>query len=484
MIRSRVDAVMLHRVEKYSSDEQHSLVNLLEDPKWPEELRFFAYSSLIPNRFSSERMSREFEGLEAKMNFILAHVPLELLSANQESRNIRDRSIFTANIRFLQAIDSRLGEAGWRDILSDPQKEKQFHEACAWGNPSGLISLDDYAHFEQRDSVSLEADEGLEDRLVELGDVLRVSGIDQIALPLVRSIKFATPSSPDSLFGKADDKTANIQVSSSDTTRHGLPVVLLHEIGHTLEFRIAQDERARELFDEYILLTQLERTEHSPYARSYQLEKNMGMYVRESFAEDFRLYWIAPERLTPGKLEIFEQFCAEFLSNVDQTETRHKIRYTLGNYYSISVADVLDKTDCTTNEEQRVQNRGRDKKLEKLAIMEQDVGLEITQEHDRALLSFEAGHWEQVGPYNKAIQFYFEEAGLACEQKANSGLKSGTNTWLIHGKLDQGKIDEILAKVKRAAKIKLSDDREAQEGLILEQVLSEKARRRAGGSRP
>ena len=111
--------------------------------------------------------------------------------------------------------------------------------------------------------------------------------------------------------------------------------------------------------------------------------------------------------------------------------------------------------------------------------MQQDVGLKAVNKDGQTVLSFEAGHWEQVMPYNRAIKFYLEEAGFSFEQQVDSGDSSGINSWLIHAEISQGQIDELLSKIKRVAKIQLSDDEEKKYQLIAEQVASEKPRRRA-----
>lgn len=346
--------------KRFSAEEKAKIIEILSDPKWPTELREFAVINFIPINIKEDTWS----DLRKRLEFINEHIPLELLPLDRYG--LSTYYLLNRQLSYLHAINDLLGVEGWREILGSGEQCKQFSYACSSGSPIHRLSRETFAEYADRGSLPIEAEPGVEDRLDELRDVLNHSGIIDIATPLASRIEFTQPGEGRAS-GSCDNWNGDIKVSTSEKAKKLLIPTLLHELGHALEHRLSWDNEAREIFDRYIVLSQTESIANSPYAESFKLSDGayQGTFIAESFAEDFRLYWLKPEDLSSGRLAIIDEFCDKFLSHVDRDEVRGEIRSVLGNYYSANVNEVFQMINCGNAQktaEARVERKAREEK--------------------------------------------------------------------------------------------------------------------------
>lgn len=331
----------IYTEKRFTDDEKAQIRKVLSSDKWPKELCEFAVKALLPTKVTDKTL----KDFEERLEFIKVRVPLEFLIGDSKFGFAK---LLGKRVSFLSALADSLGKTEWENLLRDDEKCKQYARAAFLGDPIYRLSDEMFEGFAKRDAVPVEAEVGAEDRLEELQDVLGQTGIEKIALPLANKIIFAKPNDPNTVRGHNHNFTGDVIVSTGVEKKPMLIPVLLHELGHAMEKRVSRDDRAREIFDRYIVLSQLEATKHSPYVDSFELTdgKASGYYVEESFAEDFRLYWLKPEALSSGKSAIFDEFCDRFLGGVDREKARAQIRSVLGNFYGRSVNDIFQMIDC------------------------------------------------------------------------------------------------------------------------------------------
>lgn len=345
----------LYYEKKLTPEEKAQVKAVLSSDKWPKELQAFASKEMIPEKITSETL----RNLEDHLEFIRTNVPLDVLKAY---RGIALPKLLRQSLPFLSAMVELLGKEAWEETLLNDEKCYQYSCAAHLGSPAYRLSDEIFEGFAKRDAVPVEAQEGAEDRLEELKEVLAHTGIDQIALPLANKITFGKPDNPNTMKGHNDNFTGDVMASTGVERKPLLIAALLHELGHALEKRVSRDSRAREVFDRYIVLSQIEDTKNSPYVDSFRLTNGRAgyQYIAESFAEDFRLYFLKPEELGARKIAIFDDFCDRFLPKVDRDDVRKRIRSALGNFYGRSVNDVFKIIDCY-NPREMAEERGRRK---------------------------------------------------------------------------------------------------------------------------
>lgn len=331
----------IYTERKLSDDEKVQVRKVISSADCSRELQAFAAKELIPSKITPETL----KDLEARLRFIHMHVPLDTLQPDPEFSLQR---LLNSRLPYLLAMVELLEKKEWEEILQNEDKCKQYSRAAVLGRPLYRLSDEIFEDFAKRDAVPVEAQEGAEDRLEELKEVLAYTGIDQIALPLANKVTFGKPDNPNTFKGHNNNFTGDVMASTGVEKKPFLIPALLHELGHALEKRIAWDSRAMEIFDRYIVLSQIEDTKNSPYVDSFRLTdgRTNGHYTQESFAEDFRLYFLKPEELGARKIAIFDDFCDRFLPKVDREDVRNRIRSALGNFYGRSVNDIFAVIDC------------------------------------------------------------------------------------------------------------------------------------------
>jgi len=323
---------------KFIKKDFNSLSEILTSEVWPEELINFAVNTLIPMRINEKTLS------DFKQSLRLINENVQIENVDMNDYNV---SRFLARrISFLKYLHSFLGQSTWNELLKDSQMCGYYARIAYLGAPIYRLSDEVFDNFAARDSINIESK--LEDRKNELEEVLRHTGLYDIALILANKIIFNKPKSNQSAHGNYNVRTADINVCTGKNKKELLIPILLHELGHALESRISRDDAAREIFDEYIVLSQFEKIKHSPYVESFELSSNKSNpdYIHESFAEDFRLYLLKPESLSVLKLDIFNRFFSKFLSNIDAEKIHKQIKSVLGNFYGVSVNDVFQTIDC------------------------------------------------------------------------------------------------------------------------------------------
>lgn len=209
--------------------------------------------------------------------------------------------------------------------------------------PSYSLPVEAFVSFSSRKDLPVYADSGMEPRFQEFLYLVSASGLVDLAVRLTKFIVLIPPvEDVCEIYGRSDPD--HISVFAKESKKGALVPCILHELGHKLENAIACFAGdGMKLFHRYVALTQTEETADSIYADAWkELEgiQSFG-YVHESFADDFRLYWLCPENLSVGKIAIFDELHDWFFAGLDRENLRVQIRSFLGDYYGMSVTDIL-----------------------------------------------------------------------------------------------------------------------------------------------
>lgn len=331
-----------HHEEKLSGEAKTKIVEILSSDKWSSELRDLASKELTPHVYSDEAIT----DFEKRLNFIQENVPVQLL----KDPEIQLVSLLRVRSNYLEQMREQMGEDEWLKVLNDPKKSRDFRLASLASTLSHL-SDEEYAELEARPAVTLKAEKRVEERLDELRDVLETTGIDEIAKPIVNDIILMEPSDSEKADGLFKRKPADVTLTIHPDKKAFLIPILMHEIGHAFMDKIAPIKKAQDIFDRYIIIAQLEPTENSIYANAKKLSKGKhdAEYQQESFAEDFKAFWMKPESLSERKLAIFDELCDLLYPDIDRDKVRKQIKSVLGNYYGVNVNDVLVFAKCKTS---------------------------------------------------------------------------------------------------------------------------------------
>jgi hypothetical protein len=349
---------------KFTPDEKKQLMDIYTDPVWPAELRAFAIQNFALVRVNDETLAT----LRIRLDFINEYIPLDLLKKQTKYEPISTKAgLLTKRLSYLQAINDILGEAGWQEILGDPEKTTRFNRAGLWGRPFKRLDPEAFAEFAKRETVPVGAEPGAEARIDEVIDVLNQTGIMAIAAKFANKIELFEPVNIDFFAGTCNNWTGDIKITTSEKENAMLIPLILHELGHAFEYKLSWQPEIEKIYDRYIVLLQIEPTKDSPYAASFISKDGAPQiqYFGESFAEDFRLYWLKPADLSPAKREIFDTFCDKLIPELDKEEIRKKIRSVLGNYYGVSVNDVFRKINCGNAEEMATRREKKNKETKK-----------------------------------------------------------------------------------------------------------------------
>lgn len=339
----------------FSEEFQKYMFGIFDKYKFDNDTIKFILDKFLPDNEDGF----DFDDFEKRIEFLSTILNKDLV--DKIKFNYRAVILLSSRLEYIQKIKEFYGVNGFIEILLNKDLVNTFNELeDVFTKPVLYLSKEIFEIFEQRISVPVTADEGLENEFDELKDVLKTTGIDKLALGFVNKIHFNKPNSDDETINSANHETGNIEVSVSGRFRKQIIQVLLHEIGHMVEHKMSFEEENYEIFDTYLISTLQYGTESSNYANAYKLVDGKNIknknntkyqnlrYLKESFAEDFRLFFLKPELLRPEKVQVFKEICKRYYSDLDIEEIRKKIRLVLGNYYGLSVNESLKQTNCTT----------------------------------------------------------------------------------------------------------------------------------------
>lgn len=305
-----------------------------------------------------------------RLDFIDANVPSDVLSA--AARDIpaggRLARLLQTREALLTSVHETLGQDAWEDILrSQPE----------WVDTLGKLRMDAalvapppgrFESFAAREAVPVVLDAAGPDRerdLEDLREALRETGFEPIVRRVTAAVRVTEAESENDAHGVYEGSTKEIGIWSAGDRRFMLPPVLFHETGHGVNWLIGSYDRGQEWFDRYAVSVVLRPESSSWYAESYRLEYAMReaatdmvkghtsrLFLMESFAEDFRNYWIDQDHVMPERRKILDELCDALFPDVDRDEVRVKIRTYMRRKYDVHAAEKgIDPTDCDRAEE-------------------------------------------------------------------------------------------------------------------------------------
>lgn len=284
--------------------------------------------------------------LPERLDFWDANVPADLFGENM---SFDARLLLTGSLLFLEAALETLGTEGFEAMLRDPDSARGFRalaEAIRKPDSDGFYKFEFFAR--KQGGVFVDWDEGQESRARELADIAETTGLMPILRLVARSIRAVEPASGCDSSGYYDTRTGDIGAGATGRGRGSLPETLFHETGHGVQEWLGQTAVGWRRYLGYAVASAVEPQTHSSYAEGFRV-RGQGLledYVSESFAEDFRLYFFAPERLSVRKRRAVDEIVRAHFPTIDPEDVRRKTRSVLGNFYGVSVEDVLRPTNC------------------------------------------------------------------------------------------------------------------------------------------
>ena len=285
--------------------------------------------------------------LRTRLDFWAANVHGSVFSVEP---SFEVRQLLTGDLRYLEAMRDMLSEDQWEAATSDPETAKHFQKFELAGRALSRISKEEFASFAARQELPVVADVGEERRGEELRDVLFASGLEPMMRAVSPNLRATAVAGGSVSNGSFDLSTGEIRAGADNDHRKSLPAILFHETGHGVQDLLAWSEEGKTLNARFAVAAAVEPQTHSSYAESFRVrdEKHADGFVSESFAEDFRLYFSAPERLPPMKRETIGRIVASQFPFVDPEDVRRRTRSVMGNYYGVSVLDEIQPTSCET----------------------------------------------------------------------------------------------------------------------------------------
>ena len=329
---------------KIFNKADESLIKVLHED-WPLPLKKYALENLL--NLDRRWMVDAPDQFKMKLNFIEQFVPRKII----DEGDTEVASILSGRVSFLQALQQHLSPRDIEQLFLDSEIKKYFYHLQM---QSGVLvskqSKEEYEYNQQRQATPVDFEDGMESKAKEITDVLAHSGLDEIAKLLVKKI---TAIHPELLHGyHGGYRSGEIEAGVCEDSRKYLLPLVAHELGHALQDRLAHSVRGHEWYDRYAVLTFTGPTQYSSYAMSFLHNNKVEQkeidynYLGESFAEDFKLFLLMPEKLQDKRRQIFNGICADIFPDIQLDELRKQLRETLGLYYSAKAKDVVDPTDC------------------------------------------------------------------------------------------------------------------------------------------
>lgn len=303
--------------------------------------------------FAKRRMAGVAKDLPARLDFVAQFVPVDVLVKDRTDLSIG--RLLNGRLSFLNALRREMGQAAWEDALRD---DSDFAHDMAGleissDNRYGVFKDEHYEVLSGRAETPLELADDTSERRAEAGELremLRETGFDAIAKELVTYIRVLAPERPDEAHGLFQNATGEAEVWANGNQRFMMPAVVFHEVGHALDKRLKNDSRGQEWMDRYTVSASLRPQTTGWYADSYtkseQLGRSSARFLMESFAEDFRHYWIDQDSIPSERRKLLDEIMEALFANIDRDDLRVRIRKFLRAKYDVGPEQVKEPTDC------------------------------------------------------------------------------------------------------------------------------------------
>lgn len=338
--------------EQFSADfraRTKADVALIDAGSWSDATKAFAKRQLAGKKTGD---------LPERLDFIETYVPADVLAKGQADYTIS--RMMGARLSFLSSVREAMGQASWEEAMREvPNFGRDIADlAIAADVKFAKFKEGFYDGFGERAEVPIELEDDTPERRAEAADMretLEETGFDAIAKAVASRMVVMTPLDQNDAHGVYDNQEATAGVWATGTKRFMLPPVLFHEVGHAFEKRVKSGANGQNWSDRYAASTYLRPETSSWYADSYiaseQGGRVSGKFLKETFAEDFRHYWIDQDHVAPERRVMLDGMMDELLPGLDRDEIRVRIRLFLRKKYDVGPEDVKEPTDCDRSKE-------------------------------------------------------------------------------------------------------------------------------------
>ncbi len=248
------------------------------------------------------------------------------------------------------ALSEMVSVEEFREYLSNPDTVRSFIEA---GRKAKILHTLDPNRVQEWDArIEVPIIEATPDPTgQQVKDILEMTGLTRILKKCVEEIEVVAPSDMGNAAGDYSGLEEKIRFTGQiDPERKKLlPGTVIHETGHAVENLLGSKNNGQAQFDSYaagIVYRDLVGTSYYPEAVG-KIEGREGyLFLRESFAEDFRVLLQNPELIPSQRRANMEKIFSIALPDIDIDELRGNIRRMYGALYGVSVNDVQRPAEC------------------------------------------------------------------------------------------------------------------------------------------
>ena len=295
----------------------------------------------------------------ARVNLWKRVFTVDILSRVRESQKRFDKNglnkLVALRASWTESLLDLAGLEGFRASLNDPESVKSFVDAGRGAEIINKLNPDLVKELESRTEISIEndMDDGCDE---EVRDILEMSGLLRVLKSCVREIAIVPSQSLQGATGTYGALNGEILLNGQidSEKKKFFPGTIMHEAGHAVENLLGSKINGQRLFDKYaveIVYHKVAVSSAYPEALGKIHGKDSGLYLRESFAEDFRIFLQKSDLLPADRKEIFQDMIAEALPQIDISEMREKIRRMYGLLYGLNTTEVQKPTDCADIED-------------------------------------------------------------------------------------------------------------------------------------
>ena len=282
------------------------------------------------------------------MDFVEKHLPDTMLASLDEVRLYEFKQI---PVDFLRALMESLTEEQIKQFLEDKETFEYIKNASKQQRTQTGIPLKKFELFEKRDAVPVEYEPGVPDRKKqEIQEMIDVLGIEPLLRKLASKVIIEAQREQEESNGLYCSPSAEIHLRAYGEMGQSAPIILTHEIGHALNEYLMALPEAQFILSKFALTTIFSVHRYSPYAEAYGENEghNSENYLSEVFAEDFALFLATPDYLPAQKRIFFEEIFDRYFPTIDYQLIRRKMASLFGNFYGLSLDEVVEETECDT----------------------------------------------------------------------------------------------------------------------------------------
>ncbi|MBT3816872.1 MAG: hypothetical protein HOE80_03805 [Candidatus Magasanikbacteria bacterium] len=264
------------------------------------------------------------------------------------------KSLLSKRLSFLKTLHDTLSEEQWSGLLRDKESAEHISLYLDSSEKEMVISNENYEKLNKQETVLVSVENSESEELSkskqEIEDIIDVIGLDVLLSKVCLGLKVVYPDAGFNHSGGYLFLTNKIEIGAISGKHYDFLPTLLHEIGHGVKNLANSDREGSEKIEQYYVAIALEPKGLSSYAESFKLSEqdDMSTYIDESFAEDFLIYFCAPERLSVLRKKAMENIVENIYQHVDVEKIRKKIRSVLGNYYWKNIEDIMNDIICDT----------------------------------------------------------------------------------------------------------------------------------------